>query len=158
MVRPILAALALVQLLGFASAASAQDEPNQEPKQKWDQLAVTEAANKLPGAIGGLRDLVKSGPALQNQLNRRVVYQILDNLRQMEFTSQTLKVELGKGAGMEETLPTYNRLQQLRRETEVLSQRVDITAVVRPKLEEARMWLKVIEPFYPPQPQVEDLR
>ena len=82
----------------------------------------------------------------------------MDNLRQMEFTAQTLKVELGKGAGMEETLPTYNRLQQLRRETEVLAQKVDITAVTRPKLEEAKMWLKVLEPFYPAQPQIEDLR
>ncbi len=151
MVRRTLAMFALVPLLGLAHASAAQT-------QKWDQVMVTEAASKLPAAIDGLRDIVRAGPAVQNPSSRKYAYQIMDNLRQMEFTAQTLKIELGKGAGMDETLPTYNRLQQLRRETEVLAQKVDITAATRPKLEEAKMWLKVLEPFYPAQPVIEDLR
>lgn len=151
MVRRTLAVLALVPLLGFAAAVGAQT-------QKWDQAAVTAAASKLPPAIDGLREIIRGGPALQIQSKRRIIYQILDNLRLMEFSSQTLAAELKKGAGMEETVHTYNRLQQIRRDTEVLAQKVDISAVTRPKLEEAQSVLAQIEPFYPAQPQVEDLR
>ena len=59
---------------------------------------------------------------------------------------------------MEETLPTYNRLQQTRRYTEVLAQKVDITAVTQPKLDEAEKWLAKLAPYYPAQPQIQDLR
>ena len=151
MVRRTLATLVLVPLLGLALASAAQT-------QKWDQLMVTEAASKLATSVAGLRDLIRGGGTTQTPTNRKVVYQIMDNLRQLEFSTHTLKIELGKGAGMEETQPTYNRIQQLRRDTEVLAQKVDITAVVRPKLEEAKNWLKILEPFYPPQPVIEDLR
>jgi len=151
MVRRTLATFVLVPLLCLAHPSAAQT-------QKWDQLMVTEAATKLAASVAGLRDIIRGGGTTQTPTNRRIVYQIMDNLRQLEFTAQTLKIELSKGAGMEETQPTYNRLQQLRRDTEVLAQKVDISAIVRPKLDEAKTWLKILEPFYPPQPVIEDLR
>ena len=151
MVRPILAALALTQVLCFAPLASAQT-------QKWDQAATTDAANKLEAAISGLRDILQASPQLQAIATRRYMYEIMDNLRQMEFLSQSLSSRLKKGEGLEETLPTYNKLQQIRRDTQVLAQKVDITAITRPKLDEAQTWLAKLEPYYPAQPQIQDLR
>jgi len=151
MVRPILTALALALTFALAQTGAAQT-------QQWDQAAVTESAGKLRAAIDGLRDVLMSSPQIENPATRKYMFQIMDNLRQMEFSSQTLHSYLKKGSGMEETLPTYNRLQQLRRETEVLSRRVDITAVTQPKLDEARTWLAKIEPYYPAQPTVQDLK
>jgi len=151
MVRPILAALALVQILYFAPLASAQT-------QKWDQAAATEAAGKLGSSIGGLRDVLQGSPQLQQLATRRVMYEIMDNLRQMEFMSDSLFARLKNGEGMEETLPTYNKLQQTHRYTEVLAQKVDITAVTKPKLDEAETWLAKLAPYYPAQPQIQDLR
>lgn len=151
MVRPILAALALVQILSFAPSASAQT-------QKWDQAVATEAADKLVGAISGLRDILMTSPQLTMPSTRRVMYEIMDNLRQMEFLTQSLSARLKKGEGMEETLPTYNKLQQMRRDTQVLAQKVDISAITRPKLDDAQMWLAKLEPYYPAQPQIQDLR
>ena len=151
MVRPILAAIALVQILSLAPLASAQT-------QAWDQAAATEAAGKLESAIVGLRDILQTSPQLQNPGTRRLMYEIMDNLRQMEFMSQTLHASLSKGAGLDETLPTYNKLQQERRYTEVLSKRVDISAITQPKLDEARTWLAKLEPYYPAQPGVQDVK
>ena len=62
---------------------------------------------------------------------------------------------LKSGAGLEETLPTYNRLQQIRRDTEVLAQRVDISAITQPKLDRASDILSKMEPYYPAQPKIE---
>ncbi|HXZ85082.1 MAG TPA: hypothetical protein VEI82_06305 [Myxococcota bacterium] len=141
-----LAALALVQAAGLARLAAAQTQP-------WNQEVVTTTAGELEDAVSGLRDVVRGSPNLDIPTKRRTMYQIIDNLRMIEGSAASLHASLKKGAGMEETLPTYKRLQQLRRETAVLAQRVDITAVTRPKLDKAQELLKKIEPYYPEEPK-----
>ena len=151
MIRPFLA-LALVFALGVASFAGAQT-------QKWDQKAVAAIAVDLEKSISGLRDIVRASPQLQVPSSRRTyIYEILDNLRQMEFLSGSLKTRLASGEGLEETTPTYNKLQQIRRDTEVIAQKVDISDITRPKLDAARDQLAKMEPYYPPQPTIQDLR
>jgi hypothetical protein len=152
MVRPILAAVALALTLALAQPGAAQT-------QKWDQAAVTQIAADLEKAITGLRDIVRASPQLQVPSSRRsYIYEILDNLRQMEFMSQTLAVRLKNGEGLEETTPTYNKLQQIRRDTEVIAQKVDISAITQPKLDAAREQLAKMAPYYPTQPQIQDLK
>jgi hypothetical protein len=109
-------------------------------------------------SIDGLRDILRTSPQLTAISTRRYMFEIMDNLRQMEFLSQSLSSRLKGGEGMEETLPTYNKLQQIRRDTQVLAQKVDISAITRPKLDEAQTWLAKLEPYYPAQPQIQDLR
>jgi hypothetical protein len=152
MVRPILAAVVLVQILCFAQLASAQT-------QKWDQAAVTQISVDLEKALSGLRDIVRSSPQFQVPSSRRAyLFEILENLRNMEFMAQSLTVRLKNGEGLEETTPTYNKMQQIRRDTEVIARKVDITAVVQPKLDLAREQLAKMAPYYPTQPQIEDIR
>ena len=141
-----IAALALVQVLGVVRLASAQAQP-------WNQEVVTATAGELEEAVSGLRDTVRGSPNLDVPTKKRTIYQILDNLRMIEASAGSLHAALRGGAGMEETLPTYKRLQQLRRETADLAQRVDISAITKPKLEKARDLLQKIEPYYPPEPK-----
>jgi len=102
--------------------------------------------------VSGLRDVVRGSPNLDIPTKRRKMYQIMDNLRLIEYSATSLHASLKNGAGMEETLPTYKRLQQLRRDTQVLAQQVDVTAVTKPKLEKCQELLAKIEPFYPAEP------
>ena len=152
MTRTFLAPLALVFVLGVAPVAGAQTA-------KWDQKAVTDIAVNLEQAISGLRDIVRASPQLQLPSSRRsYIFEILDNLRQMEFLSGSLKARLIQGEGLEETTPTYNKLQQIRRDTEVIAQKVDISAITKPKLDAANEQLAKLAPYYPPQPTIQDLR
>jgi len=143
MIRSLVVLLAALLLVGQAHAQT----------QAWNQEIVTTKAGELEKSVSGLRELVRASPNIQNPGTRRKMYEILDNLRLIEQSATSLHAELKKGAGMEETLPTYKRLQQIRRDTEVLAQQVDITAVTRPKLDEAKGLLASIEPYYPPEPQ-----
>lgn len=150
MIRFIVAAigaLALVQTFGLARGAAAQTQP-------WNQEVMTATAGELEDTISGLRDVVRGSPNLDIPAKKAVVKQIVDNLRQMEASASSLHASLKRGAAMEETLPTYMRLQQLRRDTAVLAERVDITAVTAPKLEQAQALLHKMEPYYPAQPAV----
>ena len=121
--------------------------------QAWNQEVVTTLAGQLEKSVSGLRDVVRGSPNLQNPATKRKLYEIMDNLRLIEQSASSMHAALKGGAGMEETLPTYKRLQQIRRDTEVLAQRVDITAVTRPKLDEAKGILEKIEPYYPVEPE-----
>ena len=151
MVRALLAVLVLALGVGFAHDARAQTK-------KWNQQDAAKVAGELESAISGLRLKVRASPNVDNPQLRRPMFEILDLLRQIEFNTTSLHAQLQKGAGMEETLPTYNRLQQLRREAEVKAQRVDVSAITRPSLDKARELLAQLEPYYPEQPQIQDLR
>jgi len=139
-----LAAFLLFQSAGLARQAVAQATP-------WNQEVATALSGELEDAVSGLREIVRASPNINNPGQRRLMYQILDNLRLIEQSATSLHASLKSGAGMEETLPTYMRLQQIRRDTEVLAQRVDITAVTKPKLDKANEILAKIEPYYPAQ-------
>ena len=141
-----LAAFSIFPLAGLPREAAAQTLP-------WNQEVVTARAGELEDAVSGLRDIVRASPNLQIPNFRRKMYQILDNLRLIEQSATSLHAALRGGAGMEETLPTYKRLQQIRRDTEVLAKQVDITAVTRPKLDKAKDLLAKIEPYYPEEIQ-----
>jgi hypothetical protein len=145
MARSLVVPLAALLLVASAEAHA--------QTQAWNQEVVTTLAGELEKAVSGLRDVVRGSPNLQNPAYKRKMYEIMDNLRLIEQSATSMHAALKGGAGMEETLPTYKRLQQIRRDTEVLAQRVDITAVTRPKLDLAKDILAKIEPYYPTEPK-----
>ena len=151
MTRPLvvtLAAFLLLHTMGFAREAAAQAKP-------WNQEVTTALAGELEDAVSGLREAVRQSPNMQYPTQRRPLYKILDNLRMIEQSATSLHASLKGGAGMEETLQTYQRLQQIRRDTEYLAQQVEITAFTKPKLDKARDVLGKLEPYYPPQEKVD---
>jgi hypothetical protein len=145
MARSLVVPLAALLLVASAEARA--------QTQAWNQEVVTTLAGELEKSVSGLRDVVRGSPNLQNPAYKRKMYEIMDNLRLIEQSATSMHAALKNGAGMEETLPTYKRLQQIRRDTEVLAQRVDITAVTRPKLDQAKDILGKIEPYYPTEPE-----
>jgi hypothetical protein len=145
MARSLVVMLTALCVAGSAHFAAAQSLP-------WNQEVVTARAGELEDAVSGLRDAVRQSPNWQIPSQRRRLYEIVENLRLIEQAATSLHAELKKGEGMESTLPTYKHLQQVRRDTVVVADRVDISAVTKPKLDKANDLLKKIEPYYPVEP------
>jgi len=125
-------------------AARAQSQP-------WDQEKTAALAGELESAVSGLRDAVRKSPMWGNPQQKRTLYRIADKLRLIESESASLHAQLVKGAGMDETLPTYERIQRLRRDAQVHAAKTDVSAFTKPKLDRATEVLGLIAPYYPPQ-------
>jgi hypothetical protein len=115
----------------------------------WDQAKVTEIAGQLEDAVGGLKDAIRQSPVWSHPGQRTTLFQIQDNLRWIESEASHLHAELSKGKGMEETLNSFRRIHSLRRETEVLAKRTEVSELTRPKLEKAREFLAQLDAYYP---------
>jgi len=115
----------------------------------WDQAKVTEIAGQLEAAVSGLQEAVRQSPTWSHPGQRTTLFQIQDNLRWIETEAAHLHAELTKGKGMEETLNSFKRIHQLRRETEVFARRTDISAITQPKLDKAKELLAQLGAYYP---------
>jgi hypothetical protein len=132
----------LAASLLFGAHASAQTEA-------WNQEKVTGLAKELESAVSGLRDALRKSPMWENPQQKRTLYRISDKLRLIESESASLHAYLAKGAGMEETLPAYERIQRLRRDAQVLAKKTDVSAFTQPKLDRANQVLGLLAPYYP---------
>ncbi len=115
----------------------------------WDQAKVTEIAGQLEEAVGGLQDAIRKSPNWSHPGQRTTLFQIQDNLRWIESEATHLHANLVKGAGMEETLNSFKRIHSLRRETELLASRTQVSEFTRPKLDKARDLLAQLGVYYP---------
>ena len=140
MTRP---ALALLACLGMLVALPALAEPNE-----WDQAAVTELAKQLAEAAGDLRQSVRRAAPSNAGSQRRVRFQVLDDLRVAENAVNSLARRLESGEGREETYPTFRRIRTLRNDIAMQARRAFITEPTLSKLETARGLLAQLEPYY----------
>jgi hypothetical protein len=115
----------------------------------WDQAKVTEIAGQLEAAVSGLQEAIRQSPTWSHPGQRTTLFQIQDNLRWIESEAGHLHAALAKGAGMEETLNSFRRIHSLRRETEVLARRTDVSAMTQPKLDKAKELLGQLDAYYP---------
>ena len=143
-----IAVLFVVFGLFDAARASAQTET-------WNQEKAAALAGELESAASGLRDAVRKSPMWENPQQKPTLYRISDKLRLIESESASLHAQLVKGAGMDETLPTYERIQRLKRDAQVLAKKTDVSAITKPKLERATDVLNRLAVFYPAQPKPE---
>ena len=141
-----IAVLFVVLGLFFAARASAQTE-------SWNQEKTAALAGELESAVSGLRDAVRKSPTWENPQQKQTLYRISDQLRLIESESASLHAQLVKGAGMDETLPTYERIQRLKRDVQVLAKKTDVSAFTQPKLERATEVLNRLAVFYPAKPE-----
>jgi len=141
--RQVIGAFVLIGvLLLSASDARAQSTA-------WDQERVTALADELEKSVSGLRDAVRKSPTWENPQQKRTLYRISDKLRLIESESASLHAQLVRGAGMDETLPAYERIQRLKRDAQVLAKKTDVSAFTKPKLDRATEVLSQIAPYYP---------
>jgi hypothetical protein len=135
------AAFALVVALG----ANAQT-------QAWDQAKVTAAAAEFESAVSGLREAVKQSSQWTISVNKAPLYQVLQDLRQIEWLSQSLHADLVKGEGLEATTPQYLQMVETRSYAKADAMFVDIGASIKPKLDASRAAFTKLTAFYPATP------
>jgi hypothetical protein len=139
-----LAAIASLALGVFVVASSALAQTK-----AWDQKSVTAIAQKLASSLHDLRvnvrrnpQMTKGSPARQAQFTAR------ESLRLLVITSQRLASQLQAGEDRDATLPTYRRLQMLRRDTEQDGRRANIPAATLDKIASAQALLDQLAPYF----------
>jgi hypothetical protein len=116
---------------------------------RWNQAAVTAAAGELESAVSGLRDAVRKSTTWTTSPDKAELYEISQDLRQIEWLSTNLHADLKQGEGLEATLPVFNEILEARDYARADAAFVDISASIRPKLEAARAALVKLAAFYP---------
>jgi hypothetical protein len=122
--------------------------------EKWDQAKVTALAGELANAVSGLRNSLMNSEQWQVQSQDPALWGVAEDLRMIEFEAISMNADLAKGAGMNQTLPAYMRLQQIHRELSQYQGQVDVGAFLAPPLAKAKGVLVRLAAYYPPQPKL----
>ena len=130
-------------LLGLLLALPSAAEPKE-----WDQAAVTELAKQLAESAGDLRHSVRRIPTVTSGIQRRVHFQVLDDLRVAANSINSLARRLESGEGRAETYPTFRRIRLLRNDLAVQARRAHITEPTLSKLESARGLLEQLSLYF----------
>jgi len=120
---------------------------------KWDQAAVTAVALEYENAVSGLRDAVRQSTAWAMSPNKSKLYQISQDLRQIEWLAQSLHSDLAKGEGLEATSAVYFQILENREYAKADAMFVDVSAIVKPKLDASQAAMKKLAAFYPAPPK-----
>ena len=135
-------AFAAALAVGFA-ATGAKAEPA-----KWDQKRVTLLAQQLTVAVGELRESIRKQPAITNSPQRKVRYQALDDLATLKQVSGSLARNLKAGMGREETYPTFQRIQTIKRDLQEHGRKADIKVDTLNSYAKAADLLRQLTPYY----------
>jgi len=139
--------LSLALGLGLAAGAgSAHAELS-----KWDQAKVTTLANQLVEAAKALEDTFKKQPPpTVGSGQSRDYYRLKQVTRHLRQEATQLAGDLGKGAGMDETLPGYEDLMSSVRDAREIGARIFATQDIKDKASAARTILNELSPYYDP--------
>ena len=144
--RILASLLSMVALLFTATLASAELTP-------WNQEQVKAAAEKLTEATADLRTVLRQQPApTLGQPGKRAFHQLRDDVQSIHATANRLNNALGEGAGLEETLPTYQRMLSSVRSAQRELRRLQLGEPVASKLQAAGDALRQLQPFYDDNP------
>lgn len=114
----------------------------------WDQKRVTSIAQQLAVAVGELRETVRKQPAITNSPQRKVRYQAIDDLRTMKQVCDNLARDLKAGKGRDETYPTYQRIQTIRRDLDEHGRKADVKMDTLNSYAKTSDLLRQIAPYY----------
>ncbi len=119
----------------------------------WDQKAVTSIATKLSHSLKDLNVTVKKNPQAQvGSPQRRAQYNARESLRLLVNVSQRLAAQLQAGEDKDATLPTYKRMQLLRREAEDEGRKGQIPAPTLEKVVSMQALMDQLAPYYEDAP------
>lgn len=139
-----LTAFALAVLLSTVVLPSlAEDEGK-----AWDQAVVTDLAKQLAETAGDLRTSVRRTPIPQSGSMRRNQFRVLDDLRVISNSINSLARRLESGEGRSETYPTFRRIRMLRNDLAVQVRRVGFGEPTVTKLAAAKGLVDQLNPFY----------
>jgi hypothetical protein len=135
-------AAALCSILVFAVPAVAETIV-------WNQRAVTAIAAKLAKSVMDVHCEVKKDPSAQlGSPTRRAQYQAREDLKLLVNVSKRLAAQLAAGEDRDATLPTFTRLQMIRRDAEETGRKAHILAPDLEKVASAQALLDQLAPYY----------
>jgi hypothetical protein len=117
----------------------------------WDQAKVTEIAKQLVTAAQDLYDtFYKQLPPTAGSGQSKEFYRLKQVTRIMKTEARELAEQLGKGAGHDETLPSYESLMENVRRARELGARIFATEDLKQKATAVRGLLNQLGPYYDP--------
>ena len=117
----------------------------------WDQAKVTEISKQLVSATQDLYDtFYKQLPPTAGSGQNREFYRLKQVTRVLKTEARELSEQLGKGAGHDETLPSYESLMQMVRTARELGARIFATEDLKQKSTVVRGLLNQLGPYYDP--------
>jgi hypothetical protein len=126
----------------FATSTLAQATP-------WDQKAVTAIAVKLERSLRDLSVTVRRNPQAKAVSSvRRAQFQARETLRLLVSSSRRLSSQLRAGEDLDATLPTFRRLQMLRRDAERAGRRANIPIPTLEQIVSVQALIDQLVPFY----------
>lgn len=152
--RAVPYALVAVSVLALAAPAA-----QAAPAQAWDQAKVTELGKQLETATNDLWQTFRRQPRPtigQGQANS--FFRLQQELRSLRSEARSLSRMLERGAGHDETLPSFQSMMETIRTAQDNARRVFTGVEVRDKAQAAREVLNQMIPFFdvanqPLQPQ-----
>ena len=127
--------------------------PNALAETAWDQKAVTGIATKLATSVKDLNLTVKKNPDAQvGSPQRRAQYNARESVKLLVTISQRLASQLKAGEDQDATLPTYKRLQLIRRDAEEDGRKGNIPAPTLEKVVAMQALMDQLAPYYEDAP------
>jgi hypothetical protein len=123
--------------------------PNALAETAWDQKAVTGIATKVAKSVKDLHLTVKKNPDAQvGSPQRRAQYSARESVKLLVTVSQRLASQLQAGEDQDATLPTYKRLQLIRRDAEEDGRKGNIPAPTLEKVVAMQALMDQLAPYY----------
>ena len=146
----------LVLILGLCPvAAAAEDTPDVSAAPApdptaWNQERASSQAADLETALSGLRQALRNEPSasIVPGGGSRQRHRIRDRLRLMENESRYLASQLKEGRGRDETLPVFERIDEIRRDVVQDARRIFLQKPVLDKIDAARGPLEELAKLY----------
>jgi hypothetical protein len=145
--------LLLVMLLaaaGVGGTAASQHEGEAEVQPKeWDQAAVAGLAEKLQRSFDALRaDARNRPPEPVGSGQSQYIERYQNTLRSVEDECRRLKGEVEEGKGRDDTLKTFERIDELRRDADEDARRLFLAKATIEKIQANRAELEDLRLYY----------
>jgi hypothetical protein len=129
--------------------SSAAEERSIE-RAPWDAARVEELTSRLAKQMMALRQSVRLEPSLQDVsgMQSKRGAQLMDTLRVIELSARQLSARVAGGGGLEETRPIMQKIGVSLRDARVDARQLMLTAPTLDVIEEARVTLEGLSPFY----------
>src|SRR5262245_9237785 len=137
----------LLVFAAFAAALLASGAPAHAELASWDQAKVTALAKQLDDASQKLYDTFYKQPK-PTVGQQRDFYRLKQDIRHIKNDARELRRQLEKGAGREETQPSYDDLMQGVRRAQDSAARVFTTKDLQDSAGAARTVLNQLSPYY----------
>jgi hypothetical protein len=139
-----------VALLLAAPTLAGEPAKQREP---WDQAKLTQLSGELAESVSGLRASARRNPPPNVASGQsRSWYRVLDLLRVIEQETGALQKALEAGEGHDETLPIFERIEELRVRAAQEGRRLFLPEGTMTKIRNARGVLEKIRPYYDAKP------